>query len=185
MNRPPRLRPGALVLAAVILGCTALAARPAELTAVVIVTGTIGILGLVAPLPATPGRRLAGTRTATRWFASVAIGVGVLAIARGLQQPAPVARFAFPLLAVLAVASVAEEAFFRRLVYGWLAPWSHAAAVGAAAAAFAAVHLPAYGAGALPLNLAAGLLLGWQRWATGGWSAPALTHMAANFLQSQ
>jgi membrane protease YdiL (CAAX protease family) len=47
---------------------------------------------------------------------------------------------------------------------------------------FAAVHLPLYGAGALPLNLAAGVLLGWQRWATGSWTAPAATHAIANLL---
>jgi membrane protease YdiL (CAAX protease family) len=49
--------------------------------------------------------------------------------------------------------------------------------------AFALVHLPGYGVSAFPINLAAGLLLGWQRWASGGWSAPALTHIAANLLQ--
>jgi hypothetical protein len=34
----------------------------------------------------------------------------------------------------------------------------------------------------LPVDLGAGLLLGWQRWATGTWTVPAVTHAAANAL---
>jgi hypothetical protein len=34
----------------------------------------------------------------------------------------------------------------------------------------------------LPLDLAAGLLLGWQRATTGSWAAPAVTHVVANLL---
>jgi membrane protease YdiL (CAAX protease family) len=34
----------------------------------------------------------------------------------------------------------------------------------------------------LPLDLAAGLLLGWQRQATGSWAVPAATHVVANLL---
>src|SRR5436853_354664 len=73
--------------------------------------------------------------------------------------------------------------FLRRLVYGLLARWGDGVAVIGAAAAFGVVHIPAYGAHALPVDLAAGMLLGWQRWATGGWTAPAATHAAANILQ--
>jgi hypothetical protein len=41
-----------------------------------------------------------------------------------------------------------------------------------------------YGTSTLPINLAAGVLFGWQRWATGGWTAPAATHVFANLVQS-
>jgi hypothetical protein len=34
----------------------------------------------------------------------------------------------------------------------------------------------------MPVDLAAGVLLGWQRWATGSWTASAVTHAAANVL---
>jgi hypothetical protein len=79
-------------------------------------------------------------------------------------------------------AAVGEEAFFRRFLYGWLQPLGGWAAVGVSAAAFALVHLPMYGAASLPLNLGAGLLLGWQRWASGRWSIPAATHAFANLI---
>jgi membrane protease YdiL (CAAX protease family) len=47
---------------------------------------------------------------------------------------------------------------------------------------FALVHLPAYGTAAIPVDFGAGLLFGWQRWASGTWTAPAITHGAANLL---
>ena len=82
--------------------------------------------------------------------------------------------------------AVAEEAFFRRLVYGWLASWGASwgavAAICGSALAFAAIHVPVYGLAVLPIDTAAGLLLGWQRWVTGGWSASGITHVAANLI---
>src|SRR5579875_471075 len=83
----------------------------------------------------------------------------------------------------LILAAGAEEVFFRRFLYGWLAVRGAAPAVVGSAVLFAAVHLPAYGPAALPVDLAAGLLLGWQRWAAGTWTAPAATHALANLLQ--
>jgi membrane protease YdiL (CAAX protease family) len=80
------------------------------------------------------------------------------------------------------VAAVAEEIFFRRFLYGWLSRWGVPIALVGSAAAFAAVHIPLYGLSALPIDFGAGLLLGWQRWATGSWTAPAVTHVIANFL---
>jgi len=47
---------------------------------------------------------------------------------------------------------------------------------------FALVHLPAYGTAALPVDLGAGLLLSWQRFASGRWTVPAATHAVANLL---
>lgn len=47
---------------------------------------------------------------------------------------------------------------------------------------FAVVHVTVYGAWVLPLDLAAGLVLSWQRWATGSWGVPAVTHVVANLL---
>ena len=35
---------------------------------------------------------------------------------------------------------------------------------------------------AFPVDLGAGLVFGWQRWATGSWVAPAGTHAAANLV---
>jgi membrane protease YdiL (CAAX protease family) len=47
---------------------------------------------------------------------------------------------------------------------------------------FALVHLPAYGLAAMPVDLGAALLLGWQRYASGRWTVPAVTHAVANLL---
>ena len=47
---------------------------------------------------------------------------------------------------------------------------------------FAAVHVTVYGLWVLPLDLAAGLLFGWQRQVTGSWAVPAATHAVANLL---
>ena len=77
---------------------------------------------------------------------------------------------------------MAEEAFFRRLVYGALLAAGPVAAVVGSAVLFAAVHVTVYGVWVLPLDLAAGLLFGWQRQATGSWTVPAVTHAAANLL---
>jgi membrane protease YdiL (CAAX protease family) len=82
------------------------------------------------------------------------------------------------------VVGIAEELLFRRLLYGALAVYGDASAVWGSAAVFAAVHVPAYGLAAFPVDLAAGLVFGWQRWASGTWTSSAITHAAANVLQS-
>jgi membrane protease YdiL (CAAX protease family) len=80
------------------------------------------------------------------------------------------------------LAAVAEEALFRRAAYGWLAHSGPVIAVLVSALLFAAVHVPLYGVAAFPVDLGAGLLLSWQRWAAGTWTVPAATHAAANVL---
>ena len=86
-------------------------------------------------------------------------------------------------IALNALAAVAEEAFFRRYLYGLMATWSGpGVAVVATAAVFAVVHVTVWGWWVLPLDLAAGLVLSWQRAATGRWSVPAATHVLANTL---
>ncbi len=55
-------------------------------------------------------------------------------------------------------------------------------AVVGSALLFAAVHVPLYGVAAFPVDLGAGLLFSWQRWASGDWTVPAATHAAANLL---
>ena len=86
------------------------------------------------------------------------------------------------MVALVSLAAVAEEAFFRRLVYDLLLPSGAAAAVLGSAALFAVVHVSVYGFWVLPIDVGAGLLLSWQRWATGSWAAPAVTHVLANLL---
>src|SRR5207247_2836074 len=113
--------------------------------------------------------------------AVTAVGLAAFVVGRlaGGHAPAP---FTPTILALTTLAAVAEEAFFRRLVYGALAPGGPALAVGGSALLFALVHVTVYGAWVLPIDLAAGLVLSWQRWSTGSWSVPALTYVLPNLL---
>jgi membrane protease YdiL (CAAX protease family) len=106
-------------------------------------------------------------------------GVIVAAIASGRPVRSPLVAWAVP-LSVLA--AVAEEALFRRVAYGWLARWGVPLAVVGSATMFALIHIPLYGIAVFPVDLGAGLLLSWQRWATGSWTVPAATHAVANVL---
>jgi membrane protease YdiL (CAAX protease family) len=79
-------------------------------------------------------------------------------------------------------AAVAEEALFRRVLYDRLFRFGVVVAVVGSAGVFALVHLPAYGLAAMPVDLGAALLLSWQRYASGRWTVPAVTHAVANLL---
>jgi membrane protease YdiL (CAAX protease family) len=167
-----------LAAACIALGCAALAARPPATIAALTVLGAIGIVGAIAPVPL---RREA--RPAPAGWATV-VGVGIAAFAAGRLLTAPVGPPAtLVAIAATVMAAACEEIFFRRLAYGWLYQAGAFAGVIGTAGLFAVVHVPAYGVRALPLDLAAGIIFGWQRWATGGWLAPALTHATANLLQ--
>jgi membrane protease YdiL (CAAX protease family) len=68
------------------------------------------------------------------------------------------------------------------VLYDRLLRFGAVVAVGGTAAVFALVHLPAYGVAAMPVDLGAALLLSWQRYASGRWTVPAVTHAVANLL---
>jgi uncharacterized protein len=112
----------------------------------------------------------------------LAVGVAAVVAARALALPAPVPQATAAAVAFGLAAAVAEEALFRRLLYGRLERFGPAVAVVGTALLFGLVHLPAYGVGALPVDLGAGLLLSWQRHASGSWAVPAATHAVANLL---
>jgi len=171
-----------LAVVASAAGCALLVARPLLLAAtshpVAVLAGLFALL-LVAGW-AWPARALAPSRRANA-AAVIAIGLAAFVLGRlaGGHSPAP---FTPRILALSALAAVAEEAFFRRLVYGALASGGPALAVGGSALLFAVVHVTVYGAWVLPIDLAAGLVLSWQRWAGGSWTVPAVTHVLANLL---
>jgi membrane protease YdiL (CAAX protease family) len=168
--------PDALAPVAIGLLVVALATRPVSRVGLAVTVGA----GLAALAPVIP--RPAFDREARTWGMPLAVGVGGFVIAR-LLLSTPGAAFR-PWVAVGSVAAaVAEEAVFRRLVYGWALRWGVPVAIGVSALLFAAVHVPWYGTGAFWVDLGAGLLLSWQRWASGGWAVPAVTHSAANILQ--
>jgi hypothetical protein len=110
------------------------------------------------------------------------IGIGGFALVRLLVWARPTVPTRLWYLAAVTLAAVAEELFFRRFVYAILCPAGPATAVGGSTVLFAIAHITVYGWWVLPLDLAAGLVLSWQRWATGTWVVPAATHVVANLL---
>ncbi len=160
------------------VGAIALALRPPGTWAAVGLTALVGLVGIAAPVSVAPA-----VASWPRWLIVLGVGVAPFAAVRFAGLAFAVAPVWLPAAAANVAAAVAEEAFFRRLGFGALARWGTGAAILGAAAAFALVHVPVYGWNVVPIDLAAGLILGWQRWASGGWSAPALTHVAGNLLQ--
>jgi membrane protease YdiL (CAAX protease family) len=167
----------------VIAGCALLAARPALLhlgQPVLVITALfVGLLAVAvtAPLP-----EAAAPRSRRRMAMAIAIGTVAFVVGRVVVGGAAPAALSGRVLVLNTLAAVAEEAFFRRLVFGALAGAGAFVAIGGTALLFALVHLSVYGAWVLPLDAAAGLLFGWQRWSTGSWSVPAATHVVANVL---
>lgn len=169
--------------------------------AIVVIAAGIAVL-LVRPLVSAP----AGSRVTlfaasylTIGLASIAVtlererphlapglallwGFGAVVVATnvaGSPVPLPWSAAALPLSLL---AAVAEEALFRRLAYARLEPFGAVVAIVSSAVLFGLVHVPAYGLTALPVDVGAGLLFGWQRWASGTWTVPAATHAVANAL---
>ena len=117
-----------------------------------------------------------------RWGVVLGIGVAAVLAAGVIAGPVPDRRVGVLAGAVAVVAAVAEEALFRRVLYDRLLRFGVVTAVAGSAVAFALVHLPAYGVAAMPVDLGAALLLSWQRYASGRWTVPAVTHAVANLL---
>jgi membrane protease YdiL (CAAX protease family) len=170
------------VLALLGLGCGALVLRlqlhvlppDARVVALFAIFGAIVVASLLVPVA--PGRR--------RLHPAVALAIGLVAVAAasiagGRPVPLPLGPWAIPLVVL---GAVAEEALFRRAAFGALEPAGPWVAIGITSVAFAAIHLPLYGVAAFPVDLGAGLLFGWQRWASGTWTTSAGTHAAANLL---
>lgn len=135
---------------------------------------TIGLASVAVPVERDRAR-LAPGFVLLMGFTAVALSAGVA----GTPVPLPWSAAALPLSML---AAVAEEALFRRLAFARLEAFGAAVAIVGSAALFGLVHVPAYGLSALPVDLGAGLLFGWQRWASGTWTVPAATHAVANAI---
>ena len=110
------------------------------------------------------------------------IGMAAVVVAARASGRPPGLGFVPLGLPLSILAAVAEEALFRKTAYGWLLRRGAATAIAGSAVLFALVHLPLYGPSAMPVDVGAGLLFGWQRWVSGSWKVPAATHAAANIL---
>jgi len=154
-------------------------------TALVVVYCALGVLSLAAsdaPGSASASSRAGAALPAGLVLAAGAGAVALAALASTLPGPAVPVPGGPIVLVLVAAAGVAEEAFFRRLLYGRLLRWGAAVALVGSAVAFGLLHVPLHGTAALPIDLGAGLFLSWQRWASGTWAVPAATHALANLV---
>jgi membrane protease YdiL (CAAX protease family) len=82
---------------------------------------------------------------------------------------------------VVTAVAVVEEVLLRGVVWSAAERWrGPMAALLVTSAAFGLLHVPLYGWGVLPLDLAVGLLLGGLRMTAAGWGAPAVAHTLAD-----
>jgi membrane protease YdiL (CAAX protease family) len=164
---------------AFLLGRTALGASTVAVPVLV-----VGYLALLVGALVTKERNAdpAGRAAPLGW--GVVLGVGLLGVVGATIVGGPVGDRRVGVVAggVAVLAAVAEEALFRRLLYDRLLRFGVLTAVIGSAVVFAVVHLPAYGVAAMPVDLGAALLLSWQRYASGRWTVPAVTHVVANLL---
>jgi membrane protease YdiL (CAAX protease family) len=173
-------------------GCAALLLRPvllADLSHPALVLAVLfcalAVVGLTWPTSdevSVRTRPIGRVSTDTSAVVVLVVGVGAFAVGRLVAGGHPPTYQIGVAVLGNTLAAVAEEAFFRRFLYGVLAPYGAGVAIGGTAVAFAAVHVTVYGSWVLPIDLAAGALLSWQRWATGSWTVPAATHVIANLL---
>lgn len=166
----------AQVVPVLVIGAAALALREVGALSFLVPLAVAG--GVLAAQPP-PRPRV----DAAAWLLVTAIGASSFAAVR-FALPASASRTTMFGVAASVIAAGAEEVVFRRGLYGVLERWGPVAAIGVSAVVFALVHVPTYGWTVLPLDAAAGVVLGWQRWATGTWTAPAVAHGVANVLGS-
>jgi membrane protease YdiL (CAAX protease family) len=133
---------------------------------------------------------VAGWRMGRPRFAAVAVGLlggGALVGAWLLAHTGPGLAVA-PLNSglalwtpVVAFVAIAEEVALRGALFNAVrSGWGDGAALVVTTILFAAMHVPLYGIGSLPLDLAAGFLLGGLRIVSGGVLAPAIAHVLAD-----
>jgi membrane protease YdiL (CAAX protease family) len=164
-------------LPVLVLGVAALAFRDVGTLAFLVPVAVAG--GVLAAQPAT--RRV--RRDPATWMVVTATGAAAFAVARVAAPTAAPRVTAFAIVASV-VAAGAEEVVFRGGLYGLLERWGPLVAIVSSSIVFALVHVPMYGWTVVPLDAAAGLVLGWQRWAAGTWTAPAVAHAVANVVGS-
>lgn len=125
-----------------------------------------------------------------RWLRSVAIGVGAAAVlvvawaTAAPHIPLTAGQHLGPLVVwtpVVALVAIAEEIALRGAMFGVLLGAGGAPlAIAVTSIVFALMHVTLYGWGALPLDVAVGVLLGGLRLLSGGVTAPAVAHVLAD-----
>jgi membrane protease YdiL (CAAX protease family) len=162
-------------------GITLLLARPAlavgSAAPAVLASCYLGIGAAALSVP-----EQTSSSSALRRLPVLILGLAAVVLVAWVVGPWPPLRLGWTGAPVGVLAAVAEEALFRRLAYARLLRFGAGVAVLGSALAFALLHVPLYGVAVLPVDLGAGLLLSWQRWASGTWTVPAATHAAVELL---
>ncbi len=132
----------------------------------------------------------AGWRPARPRMAAVALGaagggtlIATWVVAHGGPgiQVAPVNAGLALWTPVVTLVAVSEEVALRGALFDTVRSFGgDRGALVATTLLFAAMHVPLYGIGSLPLDLAAGMLLGGLRIVSGGVLAPAVAHVIAD-----
>jgi membrane protease YdiL (CAAX protease family) len=165
---------GAVGLRVAVGGDRVAASVPAALLFVAALLALVGAAGW------RPGRLRMWHVTVGVLGAAVLVAAWWLGSGVRLHPMAGVAALAWWSPVVVAVA-VAEEALLRGALFGALLEWrGPRLALAVTSVAFAVMHIPMYGIGAVPLDLAVGLWLGGLRLLTGTWTAPAFAHALAD-----
>ena len=180
LQRSTTERDGAVAATVVVVvGSTLLALRPlsdATADGRVVLFGatylTIGLASISVPV--------ARDRALLSPVVGLLLGMAAVTAAAWLAGPSVAAPWGAAALPLSILAAVAEEALFRRVAYARLTRFGPLVAVAGSAMLFGLVHVPGYGLAALPVDVGAGLLFGWQRWSSGTWTVPAATHAFAN-----
>ena len=182
VERPAADRDDAIAAAVIVtVGSVLLALRPlsdATADGRVVLFGATYLTIALASLSVLVVRGRAHVSPVVGLLLGVAAVVATARVA-GPSIPSPWSAAALPLSLL---AAVAEEALFRRVAYARLERFGTVVAIVGSALLFGLVHVPAYGLAALPVDVGAGLLFGWQRWASGTWTVPAATHAFANAM---
>ena len=134
----------------------------------------------------------AGWRPARPSWSAVVLGaagggalIAAWVVARGGPgiQVAPVNAGLALWTPVVALIAVGEEVALRGALFDTVRSWGgDGGALIATTLLFAAMHVPLYGIGSLPLDLAVGMILGGLRIVSGGVLAPALAHVIADLV---
>jgi membrane protease YdiL (CAAX protease family) len=174
---------------------------PALVLAVVCAATARALIGGAAPAASVPAAVVfstallaaavvAGARLTRVHWTGVVIGlgggaalvalslVGLPAVLLGARAAAPTLAWWVPLVTVVASA---EELVFRGVLFDVVRSRAgDPVAIAVTALLFAAIHVPLYGAGALPIDLCVGVFLGCLRVGTGGVTAPLVAHVVAD-----
>jgi membrane protease YdiL (CAAX protease family) len=135
----------------------------------------LALVSLVVPIEVRPGSGLSVPVV-------LAVGIAAFAVATFATRPPNVLPHGPEVVVLNSLAALSEEAFFRRFAYGVLERYATVVAVAGTAVVFALVHVPIYGSAVFWVDLGAGLVLSWQRWASGSWVPSGITHVIANLL---